>query len=54
LFCTSAFLPKNDQDLKKIIKENSAILKKLDDAASNILTKSLENKDSQTIIITNA
>ena len=54
MFCTTAFLPKNDKDLKNIIKENRAILKKLDDAASNILIKSLENNDSQTIIITNA
>jgi hypothetical protein len=46
LFCTTAFLPKNDEDLKKIIIENRAILKKLDDAASNVLKKSLENKDS--------
>jgi hypothetical protein len=47
-------LPKNETDVKRIKKEHSKILEKLDEAASKVLIKSLMQKNSQTIIVTNA
>ena len=46
LFCTSAYLPKNEADVKKFLKEDKAMLEKLDEAAFRVLTKSLQAKNS--------
>ena len=54
MFCTTTFLPKNETDVNRIKKEHSKILEKLDEAASKVLIKSLTQKNSQTIIVTNA
>jgi hypothetical protein len=54
LFCTSHFLPKNETDVNLLKQQYSKILEKLDDAASKVLAKSLMQKNSQTIIVTNA
>lgn len=54
MFCTTTFLPKNETDVNRIKKEHSKILEKLDEAASKVLIKSLMQKNSQTIIVTNA
>ena len=40
--------------MNRIKKEHSKILEKLDEAASKVLIKSLLQKNSQTIIVTNA
>lgn len=46
LFCTSAYLPKNEADVKKFLQEDKAMLQKLDEAAYRVLIKSLQAKNS--------